>query len=496
MRLRLQSIARYDHYAEEIQQRQLKRVLRIFNKTAYARSLTTKKIESYEEFRPTVPIVEYETLRPWIDKMIAGNKGQLLSSSCRWFAISSGTSGGRSKFLPVPPLHLNQGHFRGASDALWLYLSTRPDSTFFRHRSLVIGGSHKPVVLGQGIHAGDLSAILVEHMPALGRRFRVPSKETLLMSEWTAKMEAIVEEVITADVGSLSGVPSWMLEMIKAVMDRTGIEYLSDLWPHLEVFFHGGISFDPYRERYRELIPSDRMQYRETYNASEGFFAIQNDPADRAMLLMLDYGIFFEFLPLSALDHPDLMQDQIVPLWGVEEGKTYALVISTLGGLYRYIIGDTVRIECTQPYKLVIAGRTQHFINAFGEELMVHNANEALSRVSAEMGCHVSEYSVAPYFLLEEAKGYHHWVVEFDTPPSDKTAFSVRLDEVLRELNSDYDAKRYADMALEQPRLTIARNGLFRSWLEKHGKLGGQNKVPRMKNDNSLLEELLTLNDE
>lgn len=493
---RLRAIKRYDKDAELLQQLQLARVLRILNGTQYKRSFCKEDIKNYEEFRKKIPVTEYEPLRPWVDKMLTGQKGQLLRKGCSHFAVSSGTSGGRSKYLPVPGLHLSGCHYKGASDALWLYLASRPDSQFFKHKGLVIGGSHKPVNMGSGIRAGDLSAILVENMPSLGRMFRTPSKETLLMDEWTSKMTAIVNEVIKADVGSLSGVPSWMLEMIKAVMDRTKVGNLSELWPHLEVFFHGGISFDPYREKYKELIPSERMQYRETYNASEGFFAIQNDPLDKAMLLMLDYGIFYEFIPLSDFLEHGNESDQIIPLSQVVVGETYAMVISTLGGLYRYIIGDTIRFLSTHPYKIVIAGRTQHYINAFGEELMVHNANDALAQASSEFNCHVSEFSVAPYFLLDQAKGYHQWLVEFDTPPQDISKFTSRLDELLRQSNSDYDAKRYANMTLEPLRLEVARNGLFRQWLLKEGKLGGQHKVPRMKNDNTLMELLLELNNQ
>lgn len=491
MTLRLRAIERYGQHAEEIQSRQFARVLRVLNTTQYRRSKIDKPIKSYAQFRAAIPVVEYEDLRPFVELMLQGQKQVLTSTRCRWYAMSSGTSGGRSKYLPVPPLHLHDCHYRGGGDSLWLYLDSRPDSHFFKHKSLVIGGSHRPTPLNKGIHTGDLSAILIQHMPSLGRMFRVPSTETLLMDEWLSKMATIIEEVRTADVGSLSGVPSWMLEVIQALLNREGKETLTEVWPNLEVFFHGGISFDPYRARYKELIPSDRMQYRETYNASEGFFGIQNTPTDPAMLLMIDYGIFYEFIALEDLQENKF--DKVIPLTEVETNKTYAMIISTLGGLYRYLIGDTVRFTSTHPYKIIIAGRTSNFINAFGEELMEHNANKALAQVAQQHGCHVKEYTVAPVFLLDQAKGYHHWLIEFDQTPQDIDRFAQDLDQALRADNSDYDAKRYADTVLQNLQITIAKPGLFSTWLESKGKLGGQNKVPRMRNNDTLMQELLAL---
>lgn len=491
MYLRLKSIERYAKQSEAIQMRQFKRIMRVLRGSAYEQSLTSEPIRSYSDYQRIVPIVEYEELRPWVERMLQGERNQLIKGSCRWFATSSGTSGGRSKYLPVPGLHLQSCHYQGAKDALWLYLDTRPDSEFFAHKSLVIGGSHKPTAFAAGTHTGALSAILVENMPTLGQMYRVPSKQTLLMSEWTAKMRQIVREVATADVGSLSGVPSWMLETIMAILAYTGRENLSEVWPHLEVFFHGGISFDPYRERYRQIIPSERMQYRETYNASEGFFGVQDDPTSSSMLLMQDYGILYEFIPMSQFDAPDR---QAIPLADVQKGVNYALVISTLGGLYRYIIGDTVMFTELHPYKFIITGRTQSFINAFGEELMVHNTTTAVSRISQEMGVTVLDYTVAPRFCLDTANGYHEWIVEFETPPADPEHFIERIDQELRTLNSDYEAKRYANMALLMPRLVVARRGLFNDWLEEQGKLGGQHKIPRLRSNADLNDRLIELN--
>lgn len=493
MKLRLRAIKRYDQKAEEIQYRQLDRVLRVLNQCRYRERFSDHPITNYESFRKLLPIVEYEDIRSEVGRMLQGEKNVLLSGGCSWFAQSSGTSGGRSKYLPVSGLHLQSSHYKGGSDTVWLYLSTRPDSELFKHKGLILGGSHKPHPIHQGIHAGDLSAILIENMPSFGKHFQVPDKKVLLMGEWTEKMKAIINDVRFRDVSSLSGVPSWMLEMITSLLESERKEHLTEIWPNLEVFFHGGISFEPYRKRYKELIPSERMQYRETYNASEGFFGVQNDPSDPSLLLMLDYGIFYEFIPFSELGKEN---PTILPLESVEVGVNYVILISTLGGLYRYQIGDLVQFTSIHPYKFLITGRTQHYINAFGEELMVNNTNDAIREVGAEMGVTVLEYTAAPLFRLEEAKGCHEWIVEFENPEGvDVELFEQRLDEELRKLNSDYDAKRYADMTLTPLKVIPARKNLFRDWLAGQGKLGGQHKIPRLRNDRGLLETLLKMND-
>lgn len=493
MKFRLRAIEQYNKRAIEVQHRQFARIMRILNKTEYGHRYAPSLIRDYTSFANKIPVVEYEDIRGDVERMLRGEQNILLRGHCKWFAQSSGTSGGRSKFLPVSGLHLQSAHYRGGGDAVWLYLSSRTDSQFFKHKGLILGGSHHASSIYPGVNVGDLSAILIENMPTFGRFFQVPNKEILLMDEWVSKMNAIINSVKKTDVGSISGVPSWMLEMIMALLTSEGKEDLSLVWPHLEVFFHGGISFAPYREKFKQLISSDRMQYRETYNASEGFFGIQNDPSDNSLLLMLDYGIFYEFIPFSEIESE---YPNVVPLEGVEVGVNYAILISTLGGLYRYMIGDTVQFTSRNPYKFIITGRTQHFINAFGEELMVCNANDALRKVSAEMGIHILEYTVAPHFKLDEAKGYHEWLIEFEEVPVDLQVFEHRLDEELRKINSDYDAKRYADMALENLRVIPVRKDLFRDWLANKGKLGGQHKVPRMKNNRDLLEEILSLNEQ
>lgn len=487
---RLWAIRQYAQHSETIQRRQLSRVLRCLSRTRYAADNEAQKISDYKSFNQALPIVEYETLRPYAEEMLTGAPDILTRGHCDRFAMSSGTSGGRSKFIPLNGLHLQAAHFQGGRDSLLLYLATRPDSRFFATKGLVLGGSQRPANYGGDIRVGDLSSILIEKMPAVGSVLRVPSKETLMMDEWNAKLECIAQEVACQPVGSLSGVPSWMLVLIKKLLADHNLTTLDELWPSLEVFFHGGISFSPYRQEYERLIPSPRMQYRETYNASEGFFAIQDDPADSAMLLMLDYGIFYEFIPLEELESDNPCA---IPLWEVEIGKTYAMLISTLGGLYRYMIGDTVRFTQANPYKLVIVGRTTSYINGFGEELMVCNANDALRELTTRYGVAIVDYTAAPLFLTEEGKGRHQWVIEFATAPENVSAFARELDDTLRKLNSDYDAKRYSDMTLLPLEMVVAPEGTFAHYLEQKGKKGGQNKVPRLKNDRSVIDDVLAL---
>jgi putative auxin-regulated protein len=491
-KLRLSKIARYGDEVEELQVKQLRHVLDRSTVTSFAKCHGLSRATNYREYAERVAVQDYEGVKADIERMIQGERDVLIPGVCTWYAKSSGTTSDRSKFIPVPYLHLQDCHYRGGSDALWIYLRNNPDSRFFSTKGLVLGGSHSPIKLNGQAKAGDLSAILVEHMPILGNILRVPSKQTLLMSEWTEKMQTIVQEVAHARVGSLSGVPSWMLVLLKEVLRYTGAKYITDVWPELEVFFHGGISFSPYRETYQSLIPSERMHYEETYNASEGFFAIQDNPNESGMLLMLDYGIFYEFIPMEELTE-DLSLAHALPLWEVELGKDYALVITTLGGLYRYLIGDTVRFTSLAPYRITISGRTKHFINAFGEELMVANTDEAIARASRKTGALVSDYTVAPHFFFEEGKGCHDWLIEFERAPEDVSTFAQVLDNELRQLNSDYDAKRYEDMTLKPLQLTLAPRGLFHRWLEQQGKLGGQHKVPRLSGNRRYLDELLSL---
>ncbi len=487
MSFRLRAIERYETKAEEIQKQQLQSILKQARGTAYGEQNGMNKLCS-ASYSKIVPIINYDSLAPFTERMIEGKRNILFPSPCNRFAVSSGTSAGRSKYLPVNKKHLRACHFKGGSDTVWLYLSTRPDSRLFQTKSLVLGGVHAPTEMNKKICRGDLSSILIEQMPFLGEILRVPSKKTLLQSDWSLKIKNVIAETHQANVGSLAGVPSWILGLLKGILALRGENDFSSIWPNLEVFFHGGISFSPYREEYKKLIPSSRMQYRETYNASEGFFAIQDEPKDDSMLLMLDYGVYYEFLPLSELENP---QAEAIPLEGVEVGKVYALIISTLGGLYRYMIGDTIIFTSKSPYKIKIVGRTSSFINSFGEELMVYDADQTLSRTADYFSVRVKDYTVAPLFLNDIGKGRHEWVIECEKEPEDKLAFAAMLQEELCKENSDYDAKSKKGSTLLPLKIYFAPPHTFETYLAKEGKLGGQHKVPRLKNDRSVIDVIL-----
>jgi hypothetical protein len=371
------------------------------------------------------------------------------------------------------------------------YLRNNPKSRFFDGKGLILGGSHAPNYNEKNSLVGDLSAIMIENINPLVNLFRVPSKETALLADFEVKRERIARETLHQNVTNLSGVPSWMLSVLHRVLELSGKDKIDEVWPNLEVFMHGGVAFTPYRKQYEHIITLPNMHYMETYNASEGFFGIQDDPADPALRLMVGYGVFYEFIPLEELGSA---QPQAVPVWGVETGRNYAMVISTSSGLWRYLIGDTVRFTSTQPYKFVITGRTRHFINAFGEELIVDNAEQALAWTCQETGAMVLEYTAAPVFMDDEARCRHQWLIEFSRPPADLTQFATLLDHKLQEINSDYEAKRFKDITLQQLELVQARPGLFHDWMKQCGKLGGQHKVPRLSNSRDYIDPLLKLN--
>lgn len=489
-RLRHKQIDRYAEEAGTIQNHQLMRLVRKAMHTSWGKEQGFRDITRYADFKKRFPIQTYDQIKEEVKRMIHGERDVLWPGKCLWFAKSSGTTSDKSKFLPVTPDILKHCHYQGGFDTVSLYLRNNPDSHFFRHKGLILGGSHSPSPLNGQAHCGDLSAVLLQNLNPLVNLIRVPKKGTILMDEWESKIKAIVEQTHREDVGNLSGVPSWMLVLLKAILRKTGKQYLTEIWPNLEVFFHGGISFEPYREQYKELIPSDKMHYMETYNASEGFFGIQNDPNDHSLLLMLDYDIFYEFVPVNELDSDN---PHVYPLEEVELGKNYALVITTSGGLWRYLIGDTVCFTSLHPYKFVISGRTKHFINAFGEELMVNNADRAIRIACQKTGAVVKEYTAAPLFILDKAKGRHQWLIEFEKMPASVSDFAYQLDEALKHVNSDYEAKRYKEISLQPLEVIVAREGLFYDWLQRKGKLGGQHKIPRLSNSRTILEELLAL---
>lgn len=488
---RLKAIARYATDAEEIQRKVLARLLREAAQTAYGSDHGFGEIRSYEEFSRTVPVNTYEELKGFIDRMRHGERDVLWKGRVKWYAKSSGTTNDKSKFIPVSSAGLHDTHYAGGTDAVALYLHSHPESRLFDGRALILGGSHQSNYNLPGSLVGDLSAILIENINPVVNLFRVPKKRVALLSDFEEKRDLIAREALRKNVTNLSGVPSWMMGVITRVLELSGKQYLDEVWPNLEVFFHGGIAFTPYRELYHSLIRNPRMQYMETYNASEGFFGLQSDLADPAMLLMLDYGVFYEFIPLEEVGKE---QPQVVPLWEVETNRNYAIVITTSCGLWRYQIGDTVRFTQTKPYKFVISGRTKSFINAFGEELIVDNAEQGLAEACQQTGAQVREYTAAPVFMDETGKCRHQWVIEFTKMPANVGEFATILDRTLQNLNSDYEAKRYKNITLQPLEIIVGRTDLFHDWLSSKGKLGGQHKVPRLANNRAIIEEVIALN--
>ena len=491
---RQKDLDRHNYEAELLQHKVLMRLVKKAADTEYGRSHDFANIHCYEDFVARVPPNSYEELKGFIDRMRRGEKNVLWPGRTHWYAKSSGTTNDKSKFIPVTRDGLHDTHYAGPFDTVAFYLKNNPQSKLFDGRALILGGSHAPNYNLPGSLVGDLSAILIENMNPLANLMRVPRKQTALLADFEVKRDQIAREAMGRNVTNLSGVPSWMLSVLNRVLELTGKEHLDEVWPNLEAFFHGGVAFTPYREQYERIITNPRMHYMETYNASEGFFGMQNDPADKAMLLMLDYGVFYEF---QEMDNPTLQGPApIVPLWGVEPGKNYAMLISNSCGLWRYTIGDTVRFTQKNPYKFVISGRTKSFINAFGEELIVDNAEQGLAYACHETGAQVSEYTAAPVFMDGNAKCRHQWLIEFAQTPGDVQQFARLLDERLQQLNSDYEAKRYKSITLQPLEIIVAYPGLFNDWLKQNGKLGGQHKIPRLSNERHVIEELIVLNRE
>ncbi|MCR5130226.1 MAG: GH3 auxin-responsive promoter family protein [Prevotella sp.] len=478
--------------AEGMQQDVLKRLIARGCATEYGRDHGFADIHSYEDFARLVPQNSYEELKGFIDRMRHGEQDVLWPGRVKWYAKSSGTTNDKSKFIPVSKEGLDRIHYRGSKDCMAFYLKNNPESRMFDGKSLILGGSHQPNYNVSGSLVGDLSAILIENILPIANLKRVPKKSTALLSDFEEKRERIARETMNKDVTNLSGVPSWMLSVLVRVLELSGKQTLDEVWPNLEVFFHGGIAFTPYRPQYEQIIRSPRMHYMETYNASEGFFGIQNDPADPAMLLMSDYDVFYEFIPLDEFNEHETMH--VVPLEGVEIGKNYAMMITTSCGLWRYVIGDTIKFTSRNPYKFVITGRTKYFINAFGEELIMDNAEKGLAYACEQTGAEVLEYTAAPVFMDEHARCRHQWLIEFAKPPQDISTFEQILDKKLQQLNSDYEAKRSHDITLQHLEVVVAREGLFNDWLKSKGKLGGQHKIPRLSNSRKHIDELLGMN--
>jgi hypothetical protein len=478
-------------YPIDVQQELLMRLLNVARNTTVGKQYDYKTIYDYKTFAARVPIQKYETIEPLIERTRKGEQNLFWPSNIQWFAKSSGTTNAKSKFIPVSNEALEDCHLKAGKDMLCLYINNNEDAGLFNGRGLRLGGS-SAIYEDNNSYFGDLSAIIIENMPFWADFSSAPKIDVALMEEWEAKMKAIVEETVNENITSLVGVPSWMLVLLHAVLEKTGKDNIHEVWPNLEVYFHGGVNFNPYREQYKKLLPKKGFRYYETYNASEGFFAIQDINGSNELLLMLDYGIFYEFIPMDQY----LGEDSVaIELQEVELDKNYAIVITTNSGLWRYLIGDTVKFVSLDPYRIKITGRTKHFINAFGEELIIENAEDALKKVCKKTKTEIIDYTVAPIFMNGKAKGAHEWIIEFKIAPKDIDYFAELLDNALKSINSDYESKRYLNMTLTMPKVHQAESGLFYNWLKQNGKLGGQHKIPRLSNKRDFVEELLALKD-
>jgi len=489
LKKRFHQIDLFLKYPYEVQNELLTNLLELSKNTEIGQKYDFKSITSYREFAKRVPVSTYESYHDLIERSRKGEQNIFWHKPIKWFAKSSGTTNTKSKFIPVSNASLEDCHYAAGKDLLCMYLNNNPDSELFNGKNLRLGGS-KELYEENGTIFGDLSAILIDNMPFWAEFSSTPSNKVSLMSDWEPKMQAIVDESIKENVTSLAGVPSWMLVFLNNVLETTGHSDVLELWPNLEVYFHGGVSFKPYEKQYKKIIPSSSFKYYETYNASEGFFAIQDQNDSDELLLMLDYGIFYEFIPM---DTYGTKNEKVIPLFEVEKGKNYAMIITTNSGLWRYKIGDTVRFTCIDPYRIKVTGRTKHFINVFGEELIIENTDQALKSVSQKIGCEIRDYTVAPVFMKGRDKGKHEWLIEFKSNPSSLSYFSELLDNALKSLNSDYEAKRFKNITLEMPKIISAKSGLFNEWLKNKGKLGGQHKIPRLSNSRDFIESLLKL---
>ncbi|MDE6135308.1 MAG: GH3 auxin-responsive promoter family protein [Muribaculaceae bacterium] len=480
---------------ERVQRRLLSRLMATAAGTDMGRRHDFASLASYEDFASTVPVTTYEDIRPDVMRMLHGERDVLWPGRCRRFAQSSGTSGGKSKYIPVTSDALRRNHYAGAAMSVAFYLGAHSRSSLFGGKAFILGGSFANELTGlpAGTRVGDLSANLIADINPAVNLVRVPDKRTALLADWHEKLPRLVEASLRQNITNISGVPSWFLTVLRSVVERAGASTIHDVWPGLEVFFHGGISFGPYREQYAAITDPERMRYHECYNASEGFFAVQDTARGGSMRLLADCGVFFEFIPLDHLG--ERMPQGALPAWKVEPGRTYALAVTSCNGLWRHVIGDTVRIESVEPLRITVAGRTNSFINTFGEELMVWNAEAAIAAACHATGAEVADYTAAPVYTTRSRKGRHQWLIEWTLPPAcGNEAFADILDAELQKVNSDYQAKRAGDIFLDRLILTQASPGLFDRWLESTGRLGGQRKIPRLANDRQLMDRLLEIN--
>lgn len=490
MKQRVHQIELFMKYPHEVQLDWFSNLVSSAKNTEWGRMYDYKSITNPSDFRERVPLNDYDSLKPFVDRLRKGEQNILWPSEIKWFAKSSGTTSDKSKFIPVSQEALEECHFKGGKDLLSIYCNNHPDTKLFDGKGIAMGGSHHVNEISNEsyYYEGDLSAIIIQNLPMWVEFRRTPNLSIALMEEWESKIDKMALATIQHDVTSASGVPSWTLLLFKKILEISGKKSILEVWPRFELFIHGGVNFTPYREQFRLLLPSENVNYLETYNASEGFFGIQDQPGSDDMLLMLDYGIFYEFLPLDQLyaeEPKTLLLEEVKP------GVSYALIISTNAGLWRYMIGDTVVFTTLNPYRIKITGRTRHFINAFGEELIVDNAEKALAVACEKCHAIVSEYTAAPVYLENDKHGAHEWLIEFEKAPEDIGFFTNAFDNALKSINSDYEAKRYHDMILGEPIIRVMPKGTFYEWLKSKGKLGGQHKVPRLHNDRKYIDEIL-----
>lgn len=488
MKKRMHQIDLFVKYPNEVQNEWFEELIQSARNTEWGQKYQYAKIDKQSQFKDCVPVQNYDGLKPYISRIMAGEQNVLWPTEIKWFAKSSGTTSDKSKFIPVSREALEECHYKGGKDMLSIYCAKYEDTEVFTGKTLMMGGSSQSIDPSTESYQGDLSSIIIRNLPFWAEIRRTPDQETALMKDFEEKLERMVEITSKENVTSLSGVPSWMLILLNKIIQKKGISSVDEIWPNLEVFFHGGVSFRPYRKQFEDVIKNSNMRYMETYNASEGFFGIQDLSTESELLLMLDYGIFYEFAPAEEWNKsfPNTLS-----LDEVEIGVNYALIISTNAGLWRYRIGDTIQFTSKYPFRIKVSGRTKHFINAFGEELIIDNAEKALEDACKLTRSEIEEYTAAPVFLTNSSSGKHEWLIEFNKEPQDLNAFTEILDNTLCSLNSDYEAKRKGNMALEMPIVRSLPKGTFYNWLKAKGKLGGQNKVPRLANDRKYVDELL-----
>jgi hypothetical protein len=492
MKKRIHQIELFMKYPHEVQDELFRRLIQTGGSTEFGKKFGFSSVHNYEEYRQRVPIHTYEKIFPYIERLMRGEQNILWPSEIKWFSKSSGTTNARSKFIPVSQEALEDCHFKGGKDLLSIYVNNFPDTRLFDGKGLAVGGSHQINEYDSSASSfyGDVSAVIMQNLPHWAQFIRTPSLETALMSNWEEKIEKMARETAEVNVTNIAGVPTWTILLIQRIVELEKKQNIMEIWPQLEAFFHGAVSFKPYKNLFKSLIPNPEMRYWETYNASEGFFGIQDRSDREEMLLMLDYGIFYEFIPLEEIEKE---LPRAVRLGEVELNKNYAMVITTNAGLWRYSIGDTVKFTSLSPYRIKISGRTKHFINAFGEEVIIENAEAAITRACELTGAEIDNFTAAPVFLNEGRKGSHEWIVEFKVEPGNLSEFTMILDQSLRAINSDYDAKRANDLALTIPKVHAVRSGTFYNWMKRRGKLGGQNKVPRLSNSREYVDDILLM---